>query len=67
MQLNRNRAFRVNQLLRDYGTDNTDKGCLTDLLTDVRHWCDRHGHSYAELDRLAYQHYLAELHEERQP
>lgn len=62
---NKQRAKRVSQALRSYGTDDTDEGCLIDLLTDIRHWCDRHGESYAMLNRMAYEHYLAELHEER--
>jgi hypothetical protein len=56
---------RLQQVLRNYDTDDTPQGCLIDLLTDARHWCDRHGESYAELDRVAYQHYLAERYEAR--
>ena len=36
---------------------------LVDLLADARHWCDRHGWSFAALDRKAYQRYLGELGE----
>jgi hypothetical protein len=33
---------------------------VIDLLTDVRHLCDKHGYDFAALDRTAYQHYLEE-------
>lgn len=58
---NASRARRLNDWLLTYETDDTAEGCLTDLLTDARHWCDRYGQSYAVIDRRAYQHYLAEL------
>ena len=32
---------------------------LIDLLADARHWCDANNQDYADLDRIAYQHYLA--------
>lgn len=32
---------------------------LVGLLADARLWCDLHGRSFAELDRRAYQQYLA--------
>jgi hypothetical protein len=35
--------------------------CLVGLLTAARHWCGRHGHSYAELDRVADRHYCEEV------
>ena len=35
---------------------------LIDLLTDARHWCDRNGECFADLDRIAYRHYLDERH-----
>jgi len=38
---------------------------LVDLLADARHWCDRNDESFADLDQMAYQHYLAELDEEQ--
>lgn len=33
---------------------------VIDLLTDIRHVCDRYGWNFADLDRQAYQHYIAE-------
>jgi hypothetical protein len=58
---NKQRAARCRKALSRYGTDNTPKTCLVDFLTDARHWCDQGGEDYAELDRRAYQHYLAEI------
>lgn len=57
---NMKRAKRCGNVLFNYGTDNTSRGCLTDFLTDARHWCDSHGECFADLDRVAHQHYLAE-------
>jgi hypothetical protein len=48
-------------LHEEYGDD--PQAVLIDLLADARHWCDAHGESFAELDRLAYRHYLAEVHQ----
>jgi hypothetical protein len=62
---NKQRAKRCADTLRHYGTDDTDPGCLADLLADARHWCDQHGECFAELDRRGYQHYLAEVVEAR--
>jgi hypothetical protein len=35
---------------------------MRDLLSDVRHYCDAHGIDFAQADRTAYDHYLAERH-----
>jgi hypothetical protein len=37
---------------------------LVGLLADARLWCDLNGQSFAELDRHAYQQYLALIHHE---
>jgi hypothetical protein len=63
--LNRTRARRCDRALRDYNTRSETADCLSDFLADARHWCDRHGHSYAELDRQAYSHYIEEVAETR--
>ncbi len=34
--------------------------CLCDLLADIRHFCDKMGCGFAELDRMAYRHYIEE-------
>ena len=62
---NKQRAARCVKALKRYGTDDRVRVCLIDFLADARHWCDREGEDYAALDRLAYDHYLAELYEER--
>lgn len=65
--LDHHRARRFRRALTTYNTavfDITD--CVVDLLTDARHWCDRHARSFAELDRLAYQHYVQEAAEARE-
>lgn len=36
---------------------------VIDLLTNLRHYCDHHRFDFAKLDRLAYQHYIAEVNE----
>lgn len=58
--LNRYRARRCDRALRRYDTAFEATYCLVDFLADARHWCDRHGHSYVELDRKAYRHYIEE-------
>ena len=65
-ELTRNgrRARRVEHILTWSNTCDSGREGLIDLLTDARHWCDRHGESFAELDRLACQHYVAERNNE---
>ncbi len=58
------RAAACDMLLEHYGDDEpADR--LVDLLTDARHWRDLNGQSFAELSRRAYQHYIAETHDNR--
>ena len=64
-RLNRYRALRAELALRNYNTDEVLATCLIDFIADARHWCDRAGKSYAELDRKAHEHYLAEWAEAR--
>lgn len=59
--LNQSRARRCERTLRRHDTDADTPSCLIDLLTDARHWCDRFGHDFAALDRIAYGHYLEEF------
>lgn len=63
--LNHNRASRLGKALRRYAFGNDDRSNLIDMLTDARHWCDRHGEAYAKLDRIAYDHYTCEVVEQR--
>ena len=59
-RLNHYRAARFEAALRNYATDEDPRTVLVDLLTDARHWCDRHSESYGELDRMAREHYSTE-------
>lgn len=56
------RALRAERAIVDYGLGDRLEN-LTDLLTDARHWCDENDQDFAEIDRLAYRHYIAELDE----
>ena len=61
---NHKRAMRCLHAITAYSDDDARTN-LVDFLADARHWCDQHGENYAELDRIAYQHYLVELVESR--
>jgi hypothetical protein len=58
---NHRRAMRIGHILTRCKDWSSGSEGLIDLLTDARHWCDQHGEEFARLDRIAYQHYLAEL------
>lgn len=66
---NDRRAMRVAHVLTWCQDWDSAREGLIDLLSDARHWCDRHGEEIAALDRIAHQHYLAELNDqfERNP
>lgn len=57
---NDRRAMRIEHVLTWCKDWSHRRAGIIDLLTDARHWCDRHGESFAALDRIAYQHYLTE-------
>lgn len=61
---NQRRAMRVEHVLTWCKDWDSGKEGLIDLLTDARHWCDRLGESFAELDRIANHHYIAERNNE---
>lgn len=61
------RSKRFDAMMRRHGMAFRKRGALIDLLTDSRHWCDRHSENFAQIDRLAYQNYLLELNEQRRP
>jgi hypothetical protein len=64
----RQRCHRIARLLR--GGQGRPSENLIDLLADARHWCDYNAEYFGELDRQAYQRYIAEVdasREERQP
>lgn len=62
---NAERAARCEAALARYNDEWDTTANLIDLLADARHWCDRHRQCYGDLDRIANEHYLAELWEER--
>jgi hypothetical protein len=51
-------ATALEMFMEETGAEECD--ALADLLTDLRHWCDRHGVDYAEQDARAEFHYEAE-------
>lgn len=57
---NAERAERFQTTLESYHDEHDVPANLIDILTDARHWCDLHNWSFAEFDRIAYQHYLEE-------
>ncbi len=49
-----------------FDLEGADPGAaVTDVLADLRHFCDRYSLCFGDLDRIAYQHYLVELGEKR--
>ncbi|QOJ14000.1 MAG: hypothetical protein HRU75_04820 [Planctomycetia bacterium] len=62
---NAERAERFDQALARYNDEYDTVANLIDLLADARHWCDLHEQCYGDLDRIAHDHYLAELWAER--
>lgn len=59
---NRDRAFRIAQIEPEYfsGICDIKEDFVTDLLTDIRHYCDANGINFAHRDTMAYQHYIEE-------
>lgn len=57
------RALRFGRALNAYDSDTELRGCLVDLLTDARHWCDQAGVDFAGLDRIACDHHRHEVGE----
>lgn len=62
---NKRRASRCQAVLATYNDQWDAEANLIDLLADARHWCDREERDYGKLDRLAHEHYLAELEGEQ--
>jgi hypothetical protein len=60
-----NRAKRCAAAIRSYDDEWDDKSNLINFLADARHWCDRNKLCFAELDRIAFEHYLTELPDQR--
>lgn len=55
---NDERACRA-QMAVDLGEEGGDSA-IVDLLANLRHLCDREGLDFAELDSMAYIHYITE-------
>ena len=49
--------------LTGLGSPELDDAVISDLLADLRHWCDKHQWDYAALERRAYGHYMHEATE----
>ncbi|MCA9281072.1 MAG: hypothetical protein H6812_10630 [Phycisphaeraceae bacterium] len=62
---NDDRAARCERALAVYNDEYDTASNLIDLLADARHWCDRSGRCFGDLDRNAHSHYLAEIDSER--
>lgn len=62
--INKARAAKLANGLKAAGYEGaTDwAATVTDALCDLRHLCDTHGLDFGDCDRLAYDHYLPELH-----
>lgn len=59
---NTDRTLRCHSVLTVYNDEDDLPATLIDLLADARHWCNTHGENFAELSRIAYEHYLQECH-----
>ena len=60
---NESRAQQFHTALSRYGSILSPMESVTDMLADARHWCDRQGLSFCELDQEAFWHYREELNE----
>jgi hypothetical protein len=60
----KHRAAVITRAIRAAYKDHPNVGAydysVTDLLTDIRHYCDANGLDFAHLDRIAYSHYCEE-------
>lgn len=66
MRTNAERAERAYRRVLNYEDESSVEECISDLLADLRHLCDKSGYDFAKRDRVAYENYLAELGEERE-
>jgi len=59
------RTARVSRTLRAYakGTNGRDDLAITNILEDIRHYCDSKTLSFDELDKAAYNNYLGYVKE----
>ena len=59
MPTNEERAEAAQRAIDACADEGGDAGII-DTLANLRHLCDRDGMDFAELDRMAYNHYLEE-------
>ena len=57
---NADRSKKIGKILQFHYDPYGPEENVTDVLTDLRHYCDKHKLDFAKCDRMAYQHYLAE-------
>jgi hypothetical protein len=55
------RAERAQDALATYIDMDDTRSAVIDLLTDLRHYCDHNDIDLGAADKMAHQHYLAEL------
>lgn len=58
---NAQRAAKAARALAAYGLDDDPFTAITELLCDMRHYCDARRIAFADQDRAAVAHYLYEL------
>lgn len=56
------RSKKIKAILEQFYNDEAIAD-VTDILADLRHFCDHHEISLSDADRSAHQHYLAEKQE----
>jgi hypothetical protein len=65
MNTNTERAAKAARIIvSNYEADSSLEECLSDLLGDLRHMCDKHGLDFAERDEVGRRNYEIELVEE---
>src|SRR4051794_20270510 len=62
IQIKSSRLYKKLKRIIDNDDSLEDSGCaVSDILADLRHICDEKGFDFAELDRVGYAHYRAEI------
>lgn len=62
--INTGRGKRIATALnrsKQYNTTKEREDAIVDVLADLRHLCDQKGWDFADLDRIAHDHYTAEV------
>jgi hypothetical protein len=65
MSTNAERAAHADRTVTNYSADSSPEECLSDLLGDLRHFCDKYGVDFGERDNVGHRNYLSELAEEK--